>query len=50
MLLTCKGKDEIAKEVGSAFKLTEEHAAKIVRRITGRVRLYLRVFALVPAK
>ena len=50
LFLTGKGKEEIAKEVGSAFKLTEEHAAKIVRRITGRVRLYQRVFALVPAK
>ena len=32
------------------FKLTEPQAAKIVRRITGRVRLYARVFELVPAK
>jgi hypothetical protein len=50
LFLTGKSKEEIAKEVGSAFKLSEVHAAKIVRRISGRVRLYQRVFALMPAK
>ena len=48
--LTGKDKDAIAKDLAAAFKLTEPQAAKIVRRITGRVRLYARVFELVPAK
>ena len=37
-------------EVGNALKLTEAHTAKILRRITGGVRLYQRVFSLVPTK
>lgn len=45
-----KDKDTIAKELKSAFKLNETQAAKITRRITGRVRLYKRVLDLVPAK
>ena len=45
-----KDKDSIAKDLAASFKLTEPQAAKIVRRITGRVRLYARVFELVPAK
>jgi len=48
--LTGKDKDAIAKDLAASFKLTEPQAAKIVRRITGRVRLYGRVFELVPAK
>ena len=48
--LTGKDKDAIAKDLAAAFKLTEPQAAKIVRRITGRVRLYARVFELIPAK
>ncbi len=48
--LTGKDRDAIAKELATAFKLAEPQAAKIVRRITGRVRLYARVFELVPAK
>ncbi|MBL9139301.1 MAG: hypothetical protein JNK85_25760 [Verrucomicrobiales bacterium] len=48
--LTGKDKDSIAKDLAAAFKLTEPQAAKIVRRITGRVRLYARVFELVPVK
>ena len=42
--LTGKDKDAIAKDLAAAFKLPEPQAAKIVRRITGRVRLYARVF------
>ena len=42
--LTGKDKDAIAKDLAAAFKLGEAQAAKIVRRITGRVRLYARVF------
>ena len=48
--LTGKDKDAIAKDLAAAFKLAEPQAAKIVRRITGRVRLYARVFDLVPPK
>jgi hypothetical protein len=48
--LTGKDKDAIAKDLAAAFKLAEPQAAKIVRRITARVRLYARVFELVPAK
>lgn len=48
--LTGKDKDAIAKDLAAAFKLGEAQAAKIVRRITARVRLYARVFELVPAK
>ena len=48
--LTGKDKDAIAKDLAAAFKLSEPQAAKIVRRITSRVRLYARVFELVPAK
>ncbi|MGE3313216.1 MAG: hypothetical protein AB7O66_24890 [Limisphaerales bacterium] len=48
--LTGKDKDAIAKDLAAEFKLGEAQAAKIVRRITGRVRLYARVFELVPAK
>ena len=48
--LTGKDKDAIAKDLAASFKLTEPQAAKIVRRINGRVRLYARVFELVPAK
>ena len=48
--LTGKDKDAIAKDLAASFKLTEPQAAKIVRRITGRVRLYARVFDLVPPK
>jgi len=48
--LTGEDKDAIAKDLAASFKLTEPQAAKIVRRITGRVRLYSRVFELVPSK
>jgi hypothetical protein len=48
--LTGKDKDAIAKDLAAAFKLGEAQAAKIVRRITARVRLYARVFELVPVK
>jgi hypothetical protein len=48
--LAGKDRDTIAKDLASTFKLTEPQATKIVRRITGRVRLYARVFELVPAK
>jgi hypothetical protein len=31
-----KGREDIAKEVATAFRLTETQAGKIARRITGR--------------
>ena len=45
-----KEKAEIVTELQSAFKLGEAQAAKIVRRITGRARLFQRVFELMAAK
>jgi hypothetical protein len=48
--LTGKDRDAIAKELWYAFKLPDAQARKITRRITGRVRLYQRVFELLPAK
>lgn len=43
-------KDGIARELKAAFKLSEAQALKVTRRITGRVRLYQRIFELVPVK
>ena len=45
-----KDKDDIARELKAAFKLTDGQAAKIVRRITGRARFFQRAFALLAAK
>ena len=45
-----KEKAEITAELQAAFKLGEAQAAKIVRRITGRARLFQRVFELMAAK
>lgn len=45
-----KAKEEIAAELKAAFKLTDEQAAKIVRRITGRARFFTRVTELMAAK
>ncbi len=50
LFLSGKDKAEIAKELAVAFKLGEEAAVKIVRRITGRARFFQRAFSLVPAK
>ncbi len=41
-----KDKDDITKELSATFKLTDEHAAKIMRRITGRARFFRRAFDL----
>lgn len=46
LFLSGKERDAIAKEVAAAFKLADAQALKITRRITGRVRLYQRVFEL----
>ena len=50
--LFLEGKDPstIANELAATFKLAEVQAMKITRRITGRVRLYQRVFELVPKR
>ena len=50
--LFLEGKDTgaIAKELAATFKVAEVQAMKITRRITGRVRLYQRVFELVPKR
>jgi len=45
-----KDTEPIAKELKAAFKLSDVQAVKIVRRITGRARLFKRVFELMPAK
>ncbi len=45
-----KGREEITKELVTEFKLTETQAAKITRRITGRARLFKRVFELMAGK
>jgi hypothetical protein len=50
LFLSGKDKEGIAKELKSAFKLTDGQAAKIVRRITGRARFFQRAFALMAAK
>ena len=50
--LFLEGKDPatIAKELAATFKVAEVQAMKITRRIAGRVRLYQRVFELVPKR
>ena len=50
LFLSGKGKDEIAGELKSAFKLSDTQSAKIVRRIVGRVRFFQRALSLVTAK
>ncbi len=50
LFLGGKEKDDIALELKAAFKLSDEQAVKITRRITGRVRLYQRIFEIVPVK
>jgi hypothetical protein len=50
LFLSGKGKDEIAAELKSAFKLSATQAAKIVRRIVGRARFFQRALSLVTAK
>lgn len=50
LFFTGKGREEIAMELAAAFKLTDVQAAKITRRITGRARLFKRVFELMAAK
>jgi hypothetical protein len=46
LFLAGKDKEAIAAELKRAFSLEDGQAAKIVRRIIGRVRLYRRIFEL----
>ena len=50
LFLSGKDKEAIAKDLAATFKLPDGHAAKIVRRITGRARFFQRAFALMAAK
>ena len=50
LFLSGKGKDEIAGELKSAFKLSDTQAAKITRRIVGRARFFQRALSLATAK
>lgn len=50
LFLNGKDVEAIAQEVKTTFKVADTQAVKITRRITGRVRLYRRIFDLVPAK
>jgi hypothetical protein len=50
LFLSGKDKEDIAKELKAAFKLTDGQPVKIVRRITGRARFFQRAFALMAAK
>ena len=50
LFLSGRDKEAIATELKTAFKLGDTQAVKIVRRITGRVRLFQRVFELMAAK
>ncbi|MCZ7636693.1 MAG: hypothetical protein M5U12_12080 [Verrucomicrobia bacterium] len=50
LFLTGKDKEDITKELQTAFSLTEGQAVKIIRRITGRARFFRRAFDLMAAK
>jgi hypothetical protein len=50
LFLSGKDKEAIARELKSAFKLTDVQAVKITRRITGRARFFQRAFTLTSAK
>jgi hypothetical protein len=50
LFLSGKDKEEIAKELKTAFKLPDAQAVKIVRRIMGRARFFQRAVELTTAK
>lgn len=50
LFLSGKDRAGIAQELKAAFKLSQAQALKVTRRITGRVRLYQRIFELVSVK
>jgi len=45
-----RDKDGIASELKAAFKVSDEQALKITRRITGRARFFKRALELTAAK
>ena len=50
LFLSGKGKDEIAGDLKSAFKLSDTQAVKVTRRIVGRARFFQRALSLVTGK
>lgn len=50
LYLAGRSRDFIGKELKLEFKVSEAQSLKITRRIVGRVRLYQRIFELVPVK
>ncbi len=50
LFLTGKGKDVIAAELRTAFKVSETQAMNITRRVLGRARFFQRALSLVTAK
>jgi hypothetical protein len=50
LFLSGRDKEGIAKELKDAFKVSDEQALKITRRITGRARFFQRALELTAAK
>jgi len=50
LFLAGRDRDGIASELKAAFKLSDEQALKITRRITGRARFFKRALELTAAK
>ena len=50
LFLAGRDRDGIAKELKAAFKVSDEQALKITRRITGRARFFKRALELTAAK
>jgi hypothetical protein len=50
LFLSGKGKEEIAAELKTAFKLSDTQATKVTRRIVGRARFFQRALSLVAPK
>jgi hypothetical protein len=50
LFLAGRDRDGIAKELKAAFKVSDEQALKITRRITGRARFFQRALELTAAK
>ncbi len=50
LFLSGKEKEDITKQLGDAFNLSEAQAVKVVRRITGRARFFRRAFDLMLVK
>ena len=50
LFLAGRDRDGIASELKAAFKLSDEQALKITRRITGRARFFKRALELTTAK